>query len=326
MTLKKISLTFALLFIFIFPLRAQEKTFPLNVDVIFSPCFCNERVYIFSRNGGYQTLSLGDNSLNFNLFSLNPLVQPLCLQNKVFVANKDGNFYFLSEEEIKPDGSFTEKIIGVHTFKEKLFIIYENSVKEFDGFEIELPFNATSSFTTEKAIFLSGKNEFAFFKGDKDLKIFPFLSGEIKGAVLLGKGFAVCDEKTIFFLNKNGKAIKKFKVKADIVSLLSVDEDKVAVASSDHFIRLFDRKGTVVWQYRLDGVPLNLIKIKRGLLTGTKGGNSLVLIDPKKGTELWIHKPKEGEIFSLISSDSKAFYYTLKENLEWVLNIVAIPQ
>jgi outer membrane protein assembly factor BamB len=307
-------------------LRAEEKVYPLEIDVIFSPCPCGDRIYIFSKNGRNQTLNIEEDAPNCNLFPLNPIVQPVCYQNKTFVADKDGTFYFLSDEGTKPAGKFSEKIISVHNFREKLFLIYERSIKEFEGREIELPFKAENSFMTEKGIFIFGQKEFVFYDGENALRRFPFSEAQAKGAAALKDGFVLCGKTAVFFLNKKGKVFRKFPIKSEIVSLVSVGEDSVAVASNDHFVRLFDKKGNVLWQFRVEGAPLPLLVAKKGILTASQNGTSLVLIEPKKGTEIWSYSIKEGEIHSLSLQGSKAVFFSLKENLEWVLNIVDIPQ
>ncbi|NMB98772.1 MAG: PQQ-binding-like beta-propeller repeat protein [Thermoanaerobaculaceae bacterium] len=327
MTLKrKVNLFFAFLFLFFVSFRAEENIYPLEIDVIFSPCPCGDRIYIFSKNGRNQTLSTEDNAPNCNLFPLNPIVQPVCFQNKTFVADKDGTFYFLSDEGTKPVGKFNKKIVAIHTFNEKLYIVYERSLKEFDGEEIELPFDVVSSFCSVKGIFLFGEKEFAFYDKENNLTKITFSTDDVKGAVSLKDNFVVCGKDGVFFVNKKGKVVRKFLLKYEIVSIVPVQEDKVAVASTDHFVRLFDKKGNVIWQYRVEGAPSNLCVSKKGILVAAINGSSLVLLEPRKGAEIWSYKTKEGEIHSLSLNNSQAIFYSLKDNLEWVLNIVEIPQ
>lgn len=327
MTLKrKVSLTFLFLSLFLSSVSGKEKNFPLEIDVIFSPCFCNEKIYIFSENGRNQTLKEKENAPKCNLFPLNPILQPICFKDKVFVVDKDGTFYFMSDDGVKPVGSFSEKIIGVHIFQEKLYIVSEKKITEFEGIDYNLNFNVISSFLTDKGIAIFGEREFIFFQGSKEMRSYPFSGKDIRGAVVLKDNFVTCQDNAICFLNKRGKIFRKYTVKSQIVSALYVDENKIAVASEDHFVRLFDRKGNVLWQFRIDGIPLQLEVTKNGILCASKNGSSLVLIDSKKGTEKWQYSIKDGEIRSFTVKNLKVFFYSLKENLESVLNIVEIPE
>ncbi|MCX7829945.1 MAG: PQQ-like beta-propeller repeat protein [Acidobacteria bacterium] len=323
---RKVNLTFVLFLFFVLSIRSEEKNFPLEIDVIFSPCPCGDKVYLFSDNGRNQILRTEDDAPNCNLFLLNPIIQPICIDGRVFVADRDGSFYFLSSEETKPVGKAEDNVVSAFVFNEKLFIVYENSLIDFSGEKIELPFKVHSAFVCEKGIFAFGEKDFIFYKGAGNLTRFSFVSREVKGAVALEQDFVICGKKAIFFLNKKGRVSRKFEVKADILSIVALDDEKVTVASSDHFIRLFDRKGNVLWQYRMEGIPIGLAKTKMGIIVAAQNGNSIILIDPKKGTEIWSYKTKQGEIRSLVFYESKAIYYTLKENLDWVLNFVEIPQ
>lgn len=305
--------------------RAENKFYPLDIDVAFSPCPCNGNIYLFSKSDRNQTLNLEENAPNCNLFPLNPLLEPLCFKNKVFIADKKGQFYFLSNEGIYPSGTFSEKILGIHILNKKLYIIFERVIKEFENSQTDLPFVAISSFGSENGILVFGEKDFIFLDKSGNFKKYSFPISEVKGAAALEEGFVICGKGTIFFLNKKGKVFRKFTIKSEVVSVLYLKGNKTAVATSDHFIRVFDRKGIVLWQYRLEGIPVNLILTKNGILTASKNGTSVVLIDPVKGTELWSHKSSQGEIYSLSYCDSKVIYYSLKENLEWVLNVAELP-
>lgn len=327
MTLKrKVSFTFLFLSLFLLSANGEEKIFPLEIDVIFSPCFCNEKIYIFSENGRNQTLKEKEDAPNCNLFPLNPILQPLCFKDKVFIVDKEGIFYFMSDDGAKPVGSFSEKIIGVHIFQEKLYIISEKKITEFEGIDYNLNFNAISSFLTEKGIAVFGEKEFVIFQGLKEMRSFPFSGKDIKGVVAFKDNFVTCQDNAICFLNKKGKIFRKYTVKSQITSAVYVSENKMAVASEDHFVRLFDGKGNVLWQFRIDGIPLQLEVTKNGILCASKNGSSLVLIDLKKGTEKWRYSISNGEIRSFTVQNLKVFFYSLKENLESVLNIVEIPE
>lgn len=324
--LKKVSL----LFILFTPLLllGETRNFPLELDVKFSPCPCGDRVYLFSKDGRNQTLNIKEDAPNCNLMPIYPIFEPLCLNGYSYLVDKDGILFSLSEKGLSEIKRFNQKVVGIYKVQNKIYIILKSKIVDLETFEQDLPFEAKESFQDSDNIFISSDNQIAIFKDEK-IKVLakfnePF--SEPFCCTTLGNGYLLFKNKYLLFLNSKGKIKRKFQIKSECVSLTSKG-DLVLVASKDHFLRLFDKKGNVKWQYRLDGIPTKVLQTQRGFLFGVLNGKKIILLDEKKGIELFSFMLNGGEIVSNLSYDGLGvWFYSLSDDLEPYLNFVSINE
>jgi WD40 repeat protein len=322
MSQRKRGSLFLLLLLLSFFCRSEVKDYPIELQIIFSPCPCGENVFLFSKDGKNQTLALEDNAPNCNLVPVTPIIMPLCFKEKVFLFDENAILYSLSKDELLKIKEFQEKILGIHSIKDSLFLIFTNKIVDLEGKEFVLPFEAISSFVDKGAVFIFFKTGFVSFDGENISPLVPFEGEGVEGIVSQKNNFVIAKKGTLYFLNKRGKIRRKFITKTTAISLVSFDEN-VILASKDHFIRVFDKRGNVKWQCRIDGVPTNIIQTPKGFALAMQNGKKVFILDKNKGLEIFSYTIKTGEIISpLTSNDGKLFFYSLSENLEPFLNIV----
>ncbi len=318
---KRVSL-FLLLLAISFLCKSEVKDYPVELQIIFSPCPCGNKVFLFSKDGRNQTLDLQDIAPNCNLVAVTPVIMPVCFKEKIYLFDEKGFLYSLSGDGLSKIKEFQEKILNIHSIKDNLFLVFKSKVVTLEGKEFLLPFEATTSFIDKGLIFIFSKTGFVSFDGENISTPIPFEGEDVEGIVLQKNNFVIAKKGTLYFLNKRGKIRRRFIIRSTAISLISFDENFI-LASKDHFIRVFDKRGNVKWQCRIDGVPTNIIETPKGFAGAIQNGKKVFILDKNKGLEIFSYTIKSGEIISpLTSNDGKLFFYSLSENLEPLLYIV----
>ena len=318
----------AFLTLFFLPAYCEEKVFPLDLEVAFPAVFCDGKVYLFSKTGRNQTLNPGDDAPYCNITPLYPVAVPVCFEKKLYLADSSGAVFEMSQGFPKQFFQFNEKVLGFFNIVGKLCVLTENKLVFLGGEEFSAPFKVLEGFQSKDTVLLFGENKGAIFSGGKISFQFDFSKGKVTSALVVKDKIIAGTENALFFMNgKNGKIKRTFASKSEVVVLLAVDEDKIAAATKDHIIRLFDLKGNVIWQKRTGGRPLGLWKGEKGLFTAAEGGKKVDLIDTKKGNTVWSYTLKEGEtIIPPSFCETKMALFSFDSKPEPTLFLVEIPR
>jgi hypothetical protein len=309
-------------------LSAEEKSYPLELEVSCPPSFCGGRIYLFSKNGRNQTLAPENDAPSCNLVQMFPAVEPVCVRDKLFVADSSGAVYEMGDGYPKEVLSASGKVLREFEMENSLFVLGESRIISEDGGITELPFKAVDGFSSGNSILIFGDKEALIFSSGRVLMRFNFSKGPVRAACEAGNRIVAGTDKAVFFLDSvKGGIKKKFATKSEVTALLAYGADKIAVATKDHFIRLLDLKGNVLWQTRIEGRPLGLWPHKKGFLTAVGGGRRIILIDPAKGTQIWSFTLKQGEIIMPPRfSGGKAAVFAFDSKPEPMLYLVDTPE
>jgi hypothetical protein len=308
-------------------LYCGEQSFPLELKVSFPPVFCGGNICLFSRNGRNQTLDPSENAPSCNLVPLYPAVEPLCLDDALYIADSSGALYKMENRFPIEIERLEGKTIKLFSLEGKLVILQETKITVAGSGDVSLPFKAVQGFISGNSILVFGEKEGLVFTSGKISMQFAFLKGPVKDACLAGEKIVIGTDKAVFFLDKaNGRIKKHFATRSEVTAVLP-DGGGVAVAAKDHMVRLLDLKGNVVWQTRIEGRPMGLWPHKKGFFTAAAGGKKVILFERTKGTEIWSFSLKEGElIFPPRFAGNKMAVFAFDSTPEPALYLADLPE
>jgi len=308
--------------------RCEDKSFPLDLAAAFPPVICGGDVYIFGAGGRNQTLSPKDEAPSCNLFPLYPAVAPVCADGRLYVADASGAFYEMSERVPQELLRLPEKPLALFAVANGPVVVTQKKVMAPGVPEVAIPFSASAAFQSGNALLIFGEKEGAVYSEGKLSATWALREGPVRTACLAGRQIIAGTDKAVLFLDgATGRLKNRFTTKSEVVALVPSDGGTVAAASKDHMVRLLDPKGKVLWQQRIEGRPLGLWPHPRGFVTATAGGKDLILMEKKKGTEVWRHTLKSGElVIPPCFTASTAALFSFEGAPEPVLHLVELPQ
>lgn len=294
---------------------------PLNEEMNLEPYICGNSVFLFSRDGSIFEFSLKENFLVKKFDNLlDSEFLPMCLERALLFVDKESSLVIFEDGRIRKIGNVSGKKVIV--FNKKIFFVGENFIEENGGEKFEMPFKIKNIKNEgDENLFVFGENKFAIMKKNGDISYFDSPSKGINNGILFNKVIVLSDDRTLYFLNSKGRLKKRYSLMTEIVSL-ERSEDVIVLASKDHFLRVFDLKGYILFQKRLMGVPFPLKVMDKKIFVTVRNGKSLSVIEVDKGREIFSYEEKEGEIVSSpVVCENLVLFYVLSEDNRFYLKV-----